>query len=351
MTHIADSAGLAALNEHGSYRKAAASLGVPASTLQNMVARARAADPEAQPFHVDPLPRSTANAEDILARRKVDFDRKQAAHQGRKLIPVKVKLDGPIGVAHFGDPHLDDDGTNLALIERHTEICQRTEGIFAANVGDTTNNWIGRLARLYGEQGTTAAEAWVLAEWFVQRLRWLYMIAGNHDCWSGAGDPLKWIAHGHAALYEPHGARLNLVFPNGREIRINARHDFPGNSMWNTVHGAAKAAQMGWRDHILTCGHKHTSGYMPVKCPASGLVSHCIRVASYKTFDRYAEEKGLPDQNFTENVLTVIDPAADDRGLVTVFLNLEEGAEYLTWKREKFTGRKSRCFIRAPSVS
>ena len=107
--------------------------------------------------------------------------------------------------------------------------------------------------------------------------------------------------------------------------------------MWNTVHGVSKAAQMGWRDHILTCGHKHTSGYTPIKDPASGLLSHCIRVASYKTHDRYADEKGLPDQNFTENVVTVIDPdAASERHLVTVFLNVEEGAEFLTWKRSKF---------------
>lgn len=143
------------------------------------------------------------------------------------------------------------------------------------------------------------------------------------------------------SVHESHGARLNLRFPNGKQVRINARHDFKGQSMWNTAHGVAKAAQAGWRDHILTCGHTHQSGYNILKDPATGLISHAIRVASYKWHDRYAEELGLPDQNISENVVTVIDPYADaERRLVTVFMDLEEGAEFLTWKRGKYASGK-----------
>ena len=54
---------------------------------------------------------------------------------------------------------------------------------------------------------------------------------------------------------------------------------------------------MGWRDHVLTAGHTHVSGYQVLKDPSTGLISHAIRIASYKEMDRYAEEKGLPDQN------------------------------------------------------
>jgi len=82
--------------------------------------------------------------------------------------------------------------------------------------------------------------------------------------------------------------------------------------MWNTAHGPAKAVQMGWRDHILTCGHKHISGYQVLKDPATGLVSHAIRVGSYKIHDRYAAEQGLPNQNIFPAAVTIIDPAHDD---------------------------------------
>ena len=61
-------------------------------------------------------------------------------------------------------------------------------------------------------------------------------MAGNHDVWSGDGDPIEFIMRDQPALYQKHGARMNLVFPNGRQIRISARHQFKGNSMWNTAH-------------------------------------------------------------------------------------------------------------------
>jgi hypothetical protein len=295
-----------------------------------------------KPFSIDVhRPSELPTLDELKARRRSEFQRVHAAKESRRLIDVKIAIDGPIGIAHFGDPHIDDPGTNLPLLERHVDIVNRTEGLFGANVGDQQNLWIGRLARLYGEQSTSAAESWMLAEWLVRSVQWLYLIAGNHDLWAGAGDPIRWMMRVQPGLYEAHGARLNLSFPNGRKVRVNARHDFLGHSMWNTAHGPAKAVQMGWRDHILTCGHKHTSGYNPIKDPATGLISHAIRVASYKWHDRYADEKGLPDQNFSENVVTVIDPqASDERGLVTVLLNVEEAAEFLTWKRRKFAQGK-----------
>jgi hypothetical protein len=311
--------------------------GMEIPTLSLRAASAQAQPPE-KPFEMDPLPDELPTAEDLRARRKQAFTRKSAAKDARKLIPVRVTIDGPYGIAHFGDPHVDDDGTDIGLLERHVAIVNKTEGLFAGNVGDYSNNWIGRLARLYGEQSLSAAEAWVLVEWLVGSTDWLYLIGGNHDCWSGAGDPIQWIAKQTGTKYERHGARLNLIGPDGREVRVNARHDFTGHSQWNTAHGVSKAVQMGWRDHVLTCGHKHTSGYQILKDPSSGLISHAIRAASYKTFDRYADEKGLPDQSIFVCPVTIIDtryPENDVR-MVTTILDPEEGADYLTWKRRKW---------------
>jgi hypothetical protein len=292
---------------------------------------------EPKPFDVPELPDEAPTVDELLERRKAQFARKAKSKEARRLIPVNVKLSGPIGIAHFGDPHVDDDGTDLALLQRHVDVVNRTEGLFAGNVGDFQNNWVGRLARLYGEQSTSAQESWVLAEWLLRACDWLYIIGGNHDAWSGSGDPLKWIARQQNALLEMHGARLELRLPSGRTARINARHDFKGHSMWNTAHGPAKAVQMGWRDHILTCGHKHTSGYQVLKDPATGLISHAIRAASYKTYDRYADEMNLPDQSIFVCPVTIIDPAyaENDPRFVTTIFDPEEGADFLTWKRRR----------------
>lgn len=324
-----------AVEQYGSQRAAALALGLSTTRLSDIMIRLRKG--VEKPIEQEPLPDETPTIDDLLERRAKQFARKQAAKEARELVPVRVTCDGPVGIAHMGDPHVDDDGTDITLLQKHVEIINRTEGLFGGNVGDYSNNWVGRLARLYGQQSVSATEAWVLVEWLVSSVRWLYLVGGNHDLWSGAGDPIKWMAKSAKVTYEANGMRLGLTFPNGRVIRVNARHDFTGRSMWNTAHGPAKAVQLGWRDHILTCGHTHVSGYQVLRDPASGLISHALRVGSYKTYDRYAEEKGLPNQTFAVCPVTVIRPqfADDDNRLVTVFFEPETAALFLKWLRKR----------------
>lgn len=334
---------LAVLEQHdGNESKAADSLGIGRSTFQNRVKKARAWQDSGgkvqKPFTAALIPADDLSTPELIAHLKKRFERKRAHEETKKLLDVKVAIDGPIGITHFGDPHVDDDGTDIGLIERHISVVNKTEGMFGANLGDLQNNWIGRLARLWAEQGTSAKQAWQLTEWLVKSVHWLYLVGGNHDAWSGAGDPLKWLTAQAGITFEYSGVRLNLRFPNGKLVRINARHDFSGHSMWNPAHGPMKAVQGGWRDHILTCGHKHTSFVGgPLKDPATGILSWAIRCAGYKIFDRYADEKGLPDQNAFPACVTIIDPRFDDDDtrLITVIPDVFEGAEFLKWKRRK----------------
>lgn len=292
-----------------------------------------------RPFEAPVLPTGDLTLDELKAYRRKVFLRKDEGAQARKLIPVKVNLRGPIGILHFGDPHVDDDGCDFPRLEADIELVKRTPGLLAGNVGDLHNNWIGRLARLYSQQSTTAKQAWMLVEWLVTSIPWLYLVKGNHDLWSGDGDPLDFIKRfSEVGVMEAHGARLELQFPNGKKIRVNARHDFSGHSMWNPNHGPVKAIKMGWRDHIMSCGHIHETGFgPPLKCPSSGLISWPLRCAGYKKHDRYGDQLGLPDQNISPSILTVIDPRYDDDDpkLITPFLSAEAGARYLTLLRKE----------------
>lgn len=288
-------------------------------------------------FTFTPIPEDDVPIEELIEHRKRQFSKKRLHEEARRLIPVKVRVPGPIGILHFGDPHIDDDGTDIVALEHHKKLCQTVEGLFGANVGDITNNWVGRLAKLYGQQSTSAKQAWQLAEWLLKDLKLLYLIGGNHDGWSGEGDPLKWITRQTDSLYQSSEVRLALNFPNGSSVRINARHDFGGSSQWNPAHGPMKAVFHGVRDHIAICGHKHKSGYGIIKDPDSLIACHAIQVASYKLFDRYAREKNFRDQNLSPCVVTVIDPGMTNThpDLVKVFWDADEGVSYLKWKRGK----------------
>jgi hypothetical protein len=283
------------------------------------------------------LPGPELTAEEIIDYKIKKFDRKQAYEQARQLIEVMIPIEGPFGILHFGDPHVDDDGTDLRKLKHDIDLVKNTEGLFAANIGDTRNNWVGRLARLYGEQGTSAKEALILADWFLRELKghWAYIIGGNHDAWSGADDPLEWISSQINALYESSEARIHLVPPSGEGVVINARHDFKGNSQWNTAHPVMKASLLGIRDDIFICGHKHINGYGVTKSPDDGRICHCIQLSSYKVYDRYAREKGFRDMHISPCAVTVVDPHAPLINRVQMFWDADAGAAYLSFLRSR----------------
>jgi len=290
------------------------------------------------PFQVEERDPESIPIDELIEFRTKQYKVKHKAKNSKTLTNIDINMSGPVGIAHFGDPHVDDDGTDLSMILKYVDILNDCEGMFCGNLGDIQNNWIGRLQALYGQQSTSARESWRLTEYFVSKVQWLYLVAGNHDVWSGDGDPLEFMMRDHKGLYERFGARMNLRFPNGKEIRINARHTFKGNSIWNTAHGVARAAQTGWKDHILTCGHTHVSGYQVLKDPSSGLISHALQVASFKIHDSYADKLGLDDKNIFNCPVTIIDPRFedDDNRLITTLFDPITASKYLTFLRNEW---------------
>lgn len=338
---VSDEKMLAAIAEAGGNKSAAArKLGLAPRTV---VERTKMLDPPPEPpepeLKFTPLPDDDISIEELVEARKKQFSKRRQYEEAVKLIPVGVNISGPIGILHYGDPHVDDDGTDILALENHADIVRKTKGMFAATVGDMSNNWIGRLARLYAEQSTSAKQAWRLVEWFVASNggKWLYLVGGNHDLWSGAGDPVQWITRQQDALYRASECRISLQFPNGQVCRVNARHDFAGGSMWNPAHGPMKALTLGVRDHVAICGHKHESAYGVLKDPDSGITMHAIRVASYKVYDRFAQEKGFRDQTLSPCAVTVINTGLPESSpdFVKVFWDAEAGADYLTFLRKR----------------
>jgi UDP-2,3-diacylglucosamine pyrophosphatase LpxH len=340
-----------AINEMGGFRPAARYLrergyDISESGIRGMNKRWSDPDAESQ-FEVDLPGGKLAESIDVaklIERRIEQFARKSEIYEREKLINVRCKVDGPIGLALAGDWHLDDDGTDLKQVLDHVSLIDGSvEGMFAGNVGDVFNNWAGRLARLYAEQSTSSAESIALVEDILTRVNWLFYLNGNHDVWGQGGDILKGILAGSAAVHKSTKARLRLTLPSQREVKIYAVHGFQGKSMWSESYGAAKKAQLDGEHHdIYVGGHIHTSGYAHGMRPSSGKIWHAVQVASYKKIDRYAEELNLDAKDMYNMPVALIDPYASSP---INFIRLEfdpfEAAERLKWMRARWRSGKT----------
>lgn len=303
--------------------------------LKKIVAAREAPRPQTAP-----LPKAGRTIEEIIRDKKRQFTRKANYEEATKLINVTLPCEGPVAQVHIGDPHLDDDGCDISQLEADMKTILGTEGMYCSNVGDLTNNWVGRLAILYAEQHTTETEAWALVEWFLETLgpKLLYTVGGNHDCWRQGEQILSWIARQADSLYQSSEVRVQILDPKGKKLaRVNCRHDFAGSSQYNPAHGPTKSLMFGVRDHIAVCGHKHKSGYNVFKDPDLGITCHALQVASYKMFDRYAKDKGFRDQFLGSSCTTVINTrvAETHADYIKPFWSVQEGAEYLKFLRRK----------------
>lgn len=286
------------------------------------------APPEAEEL-VDLLTED-GDLEDLLTRRVSAYQRK-----ARKVAPRvhQITRDEPFAVCHFGDPHLDDDGCDFPELLKALRVVRRTPHMYGGNIGDTVNNWVGRLTALYKHQETTEDDAFRLAKWFAQAIPWDYWVLGNHDHWNQGGLVLRYILEGaKVRVVEAHEARIEY----GETARIVCRHDFNGHSMWNDMHSNMKRAKLRPWGHLYVAGHRHTWGVAWDESAGSHDPVCGLRVRGFKRFDDYAQAKDFSEDQHGAHLTTVHNPVAPHPGeRLKVFHDVELAADYLGWIRKR----------------
>ena len=268
---------------------------------------------------------------------------REEAAKARRIIPIGIAVPGPVGIHVFGDPHIDDPDCDIRQLRADVALVRRTEGMYALCIGDDRNNWVGRLGSLYANQNVSAANARRLVEWFVRSLtgRWIVHIGGNHDLWSGADDPLDWLARQAGSAYEPWEARLELSFPEGQPLLVTAKHKWAGKSIYNPVHGITRGVLFGERCHVAIGGHEHVSGRGTIRDEISGIITEAVQVASYKGRDDFARKIGARDNHVSCSATIIIDPESTEANArVLVMHNAEKAARYLRWERSEWKRRR-----------
>lgn len=322
----------ATLKDQGLTQRAiSAQLGIPRTTLQRWLAGGSPAELE-----VPSAPSTDEPIEDLVARKKAAYDRFQRYEDWSKLVEVKVNIGGPVAICAVGDPHVDNDLCDIGAIERDMTVIGRTPGAYALHLGDITDNWIGNLGRLYAHSSTKASDGIRLAQWMFGMAPPIAVVGGNHDCWN---DGMTWLnfvlKQAGNPVTQEHGVRLALNFPNGNALRIHARHDFPGHSQYNPLHGLRKEHLFGLRDHVNIAGHKHTDSAAVVPSP-EGFCQWMLRVSGYKAHDDYAKKGHYQLMKMAPTVGLLIDPDAKNPAeFLKPWWDLEAMADYLTFRRKR----------------
>ena len=329
------------LEVHGSMGAAARAAKIPESTFQNRIkeAKRRAVANGDHKISLPELPSGDVPIDTVIKQLTENAARRIEAHEARRWIQIKIETPGPFGIVWMGDPHVDDNGCAWPILREHVNLIQKTPALYCAGMGDYNNNWVGRLSRLWAHQDTSAATAWRLVEWLIEQIgdKLILLVKGNHNLWTGAGDPLDFIKL-PATVAGDWRLQIEFCFEGADPIRAVAAHDFPGSSMWNSLHANQREAVMRAAANIYIAGHRHTWGLAQHE-DGEGRVYILARARGYKVLDGYAEQSGYAQQRYGHSIVTICNPQESDPvRRVKAFADVAEGAEYLTWLRKRWKG-------------
>ena len=317
---------------HGSVNAAAKASGIPRKTLEHRLKK------RTEELEYPDFGSKEPSAEELIETAKADYARNRAFHQAQHWFPIKVKTDLPIGVAFVGDPHVDSPGCDWVTLDRDLRLIASTDGMYGVNGGDLTDNWVGRLSRLYADSNVSKTRAAILSEKVLTGygVPWLAHLLGNHDLWSPEQCALIKRMAGAEVPVLDWQARFQIHFANKRVCRTWVAHSFPGTSIYNLLHGNQRAALMRDEAHLYISNHKHDTALAQGEDPATGRVYWLGMARGYKALDCHANQLGYDSKKSGATIVAIIDPRQPEGPrFVHLYSDLEEAADILAWKRAR----------------
>jgi hypothetical protein len=268
-------------------------------------------------------------------RKIAAFQKKQRKGDWRK--PVMTQLPArPFRLKIFGDPHLDADGCNFELFERHWLDMDAAKGVYGICVGDWFNNWVRALAHLFRGEGDPS-DAWLCLEYLMAERgdAMLAACSGNHDDWThGPADPVDLLMKKYGVIYRTGAVRVALGFGDLPPIFMAIRHKWKGHSMYSAAHGILRSGIFGWRDHLMVGGHIHQDEPRLLSFE-DGFRAHVCQVSAFKQFDDFKDVQGFQGPIISPVWELVIDPRRGDTDpdKIKVFWSMEAAQGYLDYLR------------------
>ena len=239
----------------------------------------------------------------------------------------------PYRLKVFGDPHLDADGCNFELFEKHWLEMDNEKRIYGVCVGDWFNNWLKALAHLWKKETTDPDESWLCLEYLMDERGDCLIAAcsGNHDDWThGPADPVDLLMKKYGVIYRKGAVRVAINHEGCEPMFWSIRHKWRGTSMYSAAHWGVRAVREGWGDDLMVGGHIHQDDQRMIVQP-DGMIHHVCQVSAFKEFDEFADVHGLNGQKISPVWDYVIDPRMPRKNpdRIKVFWDSDMAQKYL----------------------
>jgi hypothetical protein len=252
---------------------------------------------------------------------------------------VAIDSEKPVGVTLFSDIHWGATGLDVKALVADTKMVRDAEGMYAFCLGDLTDNWIGKLAGIAGEQSISIPQEKAAAEWWLEQLsgKMPVVVAGNHDNRTITQSHIDYVhemLRGSQLLYGKDEVRFTLNVGDG-VWKWKCRHLFKGNSQWNETHAAEKDGKMRDIWDFAASGHYHKPTIIrPFYNEMRDKLCYACNIGTYKGEDDYATMLGYRHHK-TEYTATII-YFPDGRAHIAQGATLEESCRYLKYLRKSY---------------
>lgn len=204
-------------------------------------------------------------------------------------------IDGWIGLAFPGDLHIGGP-IDYGELEADLDLIEATEGLWCIGLGDYSNNFQAatKLLKAMAEDVVPGSEDQMeLVAYVMGRTRkWLGILEGNHDGWSGSSGLKSLAAHLSCSFVTEAGVSLKANVGSVRYVGY-LKHQWKGHSNLNTSNEARRMWNEfpEWENADFTVlAHYHQPDTHQKEIKTQTVVH--LRGGTYKSFDPYASKNG-----------------------------------------------------------
>ena len=283
----------------GNVRRAAASLGIPRTTLRR---RMKKTGTQVDVVGITPS-YSTVNIAQVIKDLERKQDEKEAAIALNRAQTITINDDGPFVLALFSDLHIGNNKADYKALISDTKLVKSCPYCWAVAAGDYSENWIGKLGWIAREQAMTLDTEHALVKWWFDELKGslVAVCSGNHDNRSiiTAGIDYIRMILGDAVLLYDQDQILFTLKTKARDVVVKIRHRDQYRSILNPYHGAYRDIERGdaaWDLYISGHDHKATMYSDYVHHDSMKLI---CRLGTYKMDDRFGKFLGFAKSHGT----------------------------------------------------